>query len=549
MNRFDADIIIVGAGPVGMTAAIEAGRRGKSVIVLERRDVENPAGAKCNSVAARTMETFRSLGIADDVAQAGLPDDFPTDVICATSVTGPELTRLELPSRNERGAPRFGDSKWRAAEPMVRVSQIYLEPILKRKMLATPGVAAHFKAEVSQVGQDADGVTVNATLADGSVATFTGQYLLGCDGGRSLVRKTIGATLTGDAEIARTRSTLIHAPGLKALWGKRRPAWMSWIVNSQARGIVVAIDGRDTWLVHRPLPEGETEFDAVDFDTSIRAVLGVDGDFDYEVINHEDWIGRRMVADKMRDRRIFIAGDAAHLWVPFAGYGMNAGIADAMNAVWAISNVLDGWAGPAMLDAYEAERHPITEQVSRHAMQSMLDTVEALGKGSVPKAFSSRYNPAGIAMRAVMARKIGPLNAAQFLPEGLNFGYFYDRSPVIVADGLAPGYSMGAHTPSTVPGCRLPHFLIDGRPVVDLLGPAYTLLRFDPGIDVAPLVKAAGRAGMPLKLVDARMPSGDPAFTHPLMIVRPDQHVAWRGKSIPTDPETLIARLAGRPAL
>jgi 2-polyprenyl-6-methoxyphenol hydroxylase-like FAD-dependent oxidoreductase len=546
MTQFNADIIIVGAGPVGMTAAIEAGRRGKSVTVLERRDAENPAGAKCNSVAARTMETFRSLGIADEVARAGLPDDFPTDVICATSVTGPELTRLELPSRNERGEPRFGDTKWRAAEPMVRVSQIYLEPILKRKMLATPGVTAHFKAEVLEVGQDRDGVTVNATLTDGSAVTFTGQYLLGCDGGRSLVRKTIGAKLTGDAEIARTRSSLIRAPGLKALWGKRRPAWMSWIVNSQARGIVVAIDGQDTWLVHRPLPEGETDFDAVDFDASIRAVLGVDNDFTYDVINHEDWIGRRMVADRMRDRRIFIAGDAAHLWVPFAGYGMNAGIADAMNAVWAISNVLDGWAGQGMLDAYEAERQPITEQVSRHAMQSMLDTVEALGKGPVPTAFSSRYNPAGIAMRAVMARKIGPLNEAQFLPEGLNFGYFYDRSPVIVADGVAPDFSMGSHTPSTVPGCRLPHFLVDGRPVMDLFGPAYTLLRLDPRVDVAPLVDAAKHAGMPLKLVDAVAPDGDPAFTHPLIIVRRDHHVAWRGHGMPWEPHDLVARLSGR---
>jgi hypothetical protein len=143
--------------------------------------------------------------------------------------------------------------------------------------------------------------------------------------------------------------------------------------------------------------------------------------------------------------------------LPFGGYGMNAGIADAMNAVWAISNVLDGWAGPAMLDAYEAERQPITEQVSRHAMQSMLDMVDALGRSIVPKAFSSRYNPAGVAMRAVMARKIAPINEAQFLPEGLNFGYFYDRSPVIVADGGAPDFSMAAirHRPCPVAACRI----------------------------------------------------------------------------------------------
>lgn len=548
MTMFDADIIVVGAGPVGMCAAIEAGRRGRHVLMLERREAENPAGAKCNTVAARSMETFRLLGVADEVAEAGLPDDFPTDVICATSVTGPELTRLELPSRRERGKPRFGHTMWRAAEPMVRISQIYLEPILKRAMLATPGVTAHFGAEVTEVVQDTNGVSVTATLADGAERRFRAQYLIGCDGGRSLVRKTIGAKLTGDAEIARTRSTLISAPDLKALWGARRPAWMSWIVNHNARGIVVAIDGRDTWLVHRPLPADETEFEAVDFDASIRAVLGVDGDFEYQVINHEDWIGRRMVADRMRDGRVFIAGDAAHLWVPFAGYGMNAGIADAMNAAWKICNVLDGWAGPAMLDAYEAERQPITEQVSRHAMQSMLDTVEAIGKGPVPKVFSSRYNPIGIVMRAVMARRIGPLNDAQFLPEGLNFGYFYDHSPLIVEDGPAPDFSMGSHTPSTVPGCRLPHFEIDGRPVMDLLGPAYSLLRLDPSVEVTRLVDAARTAGMPLKLVDAIAPASDPAFTTKLILVRRDQHVAWRGDAVPADPAKLVARLCGHTA-
>lgn len=541
---FDADLIIIGAGPVGMSAAIAAGQRGRSVIVLERREVEDAAGAKCNTVAARTMEAFRTFGIAEKVGAAGLPNDFPTDVVATTSVTGPEFDRLKLPSRRERGRIEFPDSAWPGPEPMVRLSQIYLEPILKEAMLAIPGVTAHFRAEATVVAQDDNGVNVTANFPDGSTRTLRGRFLLGADGGRSLTRHAIGAKLTGDAEIARSRSTLVRAPGLRALWGDRRPGWMTWIVNSQVRGILVAIDGRDIWLLHRALPQGETDFQKVDREASIRAMLGVDESFKYEVLNHEDWIARRMVADRLRDGRIFIAGDAAHLWVPFAGYGMNAGIADGLNAVWVICNFLDGWAGPAMLAAYHAERHPITEQVSRHAMQSMLDMVDALGKGPVPKAFSSRLNPLGGLMRAVMGRKIAPINRAQFLPAGLNYGYYYEGSPIIVADGKAPGFTLAEHTASTVPGCRLPHFLIGNKPVMDLLGPVYTLLRFDPARDVAPVQDAASRAGMPLIVVDAMRPDL-PAFKHSLIIVRRDQHVVWRGQTIPANPEALVARLSG----
>lgn len=547
MSGYDADLIIVGAGPVGMSAAIAAAQRGRSVLIFERRQDTDPAGAKCNTVAARTMETFRRFGIADEVAAAGLPDDFHTDVILATALNGPEFHRVKLPSRNERGRPEFADSKWRSAEPMVRVSQIYLEPVLQKKMISMPEIMAHFGSEVVEVTQDEHGATARIELADGTEKSVTAPYILGCDGARSMVRHAIGTRLTGDAEIARTRSTLIRAPGINGLMGDRRRSWMSWIVNHEARGIVVAIDGKDTWLIHRALARGETDFESVDFHGSIRALLGVDDGFSYEVLHHEDWIGRRMVAEKMRDRRLFLAGDAAHLWIPFAGYGMNAGIADGVNAVWLICNVLDGWADPAILDAYQAERHPITEQVSRHAMDSMVAAMDALGKGTVPRAFGSRYNPVGAAMRSVMGRKLAPINEAQFLPEGLNFGYYYGASPIIVGDGTSPpDFTMDHHTPSTVPGCRLPHFWIGDVSIYDRLGPCYTVLCFNSDIDLTPLIDAAKAAAMPLEVVNLPPRRNDPAFQHDLLIVRSDQHVAWRGDSICAQPDSLVTTLCGK---
>ena len=219
-----------------------------------------------------------------------------------------------------------------------------------------------------------------------------------------------------------------------------------------------------------------------------------------------------------------------------------------MNIAWLLSNVLQGWAHPDMLDAYEAERQPITEQVSRLAMQSMVDTMDALGKGSPPPSMSSRYNPAGIAIRKAMGMKLHKVNVPQFAPEGLNFGYYYLGSPIIAYDnGQPPAYTMGSVTPSTVPGCRMPHFwLAPGQSVYDRLGPVYTLIRFDARVNIDPLIDAAAVAGMPLVVLDTLAPEGDPAFEHALLIVRQDQHVAWRGDVVPANPTRLVDRLCGR---
>lgn len=554
MERIDHPVIIAGAGPVGMCAALQLASRGIRVLLLEAKTADQPADAKCNTVASRTLETLRRFGIADEVRAAGLPDDYTTDVIYTTSLAGPEMTRIALPSRNERRhdpfPEGFPDAGWRTPEPFVRVSQLYSNPIIARRVRQSPTITLQYSTEVIGYAQSGDAVDVTVRGPDGRERTLRASFLLGADGGRSVIRQAMGVRLQGDAELAHMRSTLIRAPGLKALFNGRRPAWMSWVANHHVKGVVVAIDGEDTWLCHRQLPPGQRDFNSLDLHASIRHLLGVDETLAYEVLHHEDWVGRRLVASRFRDGRVFIAGDAAHLWVPFAGYGMNAGIADGVSIAWLIANVLEGWAGPAMLDAYEAERLPITEQVSRHAMQSMLDTMEALGTGTTPKALSSRYNPAGIAMRKVMGAKLHRLNVPQFAPEGLNFGYYYRGSPIICDDGeAAPDYTMGSITPSTVPGCRMPHFwLPDGSSVYDQLGPVYTLLSFDPGLPTERLKQAAAEAGLPIRQVDVPARPRESAFRHLLLIVRQDQHVAWRGQRIPDDPVALVALLAGKAA-
>ena len=523
--------------------AIEATLRGLDVVIVEPRAAGELPSAKCNTVAARTMETFRRFGVADLVRGAGLPDDYPTDVIYATSIAGPEITRIAQPSRNERHLDGYPDSDWLTPEPVVRISQIYLEPILWDRMRSLPNVTVLNLTTVERYEQTPEGVTTYARGVDGAEVVITSRYLVGCDGGRSTIRKAMDVKLVGDAEIGRTRTSLVRSPEIRELFGDRRPAWMSWIINSEVRGTVIAIDGEELWLLHRAVPGAD--FEKVDLDGSIQRLLGADHHVEYEVLHHEDWIGRRLVAERFRDGNVFIAGDAAHMWVPFAGYGMNAGIADGVALAWLLSSVLHGWAPETILDAYEAERLPITEQVSRLAMEKVLEDAAALG-GSAPPAELSDPGAAGQEIRDVIGPILRNINLPQFSPEGLNFGYFYDASPIIVHDGAAPPYSMGDVTPSTVPGCRMPHFEVEGTPILDLLGPDYTLVRFEPDIDLTRFLSAAQVAGLPITVVDAPKPSDPDVFTTSLLIVRSDQHVAWRGDEPPQDHHGLIDRLRGR---
>jgi hypothetical protein len=308
--------------------------------------------------------------------------------------------------------------------------------------------------------------------------------------------------------------------------------------------MVYAIDGRERWLVHNYMKPGEGDFDEVDRDGCLRTILGVDADFKYEIISKEDWFGRRLIADKFRDRSAFIAGDAAHIWVPYAGYGMNAGIADAMNLSWLLAAHLNGWAPSSILDAYEAERWPITSQVSQFAMSHA--EAEIRRRGSVPDEIEAA-GAEGERARRDVGRLTYEINVQQYACAGLNFGTYYDRSPIISYDGAAhPAYTMNSYTPSTVPGCRTPHLWCkDGRSLYDAMGPEFTLLRLDPATDVAALDAAARLRGMPLKVLDIERP--DPVIYNgdKLVLSRPDQHVAWRSNRLPADSLAIIDRVRG----
>ena len=541
----DCQVLIVGAGPVGLTLAMELASRGVRVTIAETRRKGEPPEVKCNHVAARSMEIFRRLGVAGTLRNAGLPEDYPNDVAYRTTFTGYELTRIPIPCRRDRYTSKNGpDTWWPTPEPPHRINQIFMEPLLLAHAVAMPGVRLLDRTRIEEVREEGELVRVAARdLETGELRSLTCRYLVGCDGGRSLVRHSIGATFEGDAVIQRVQSSYIRAPDLIKRQ-KHERAWATFSLNPRRPGNCYAIDGRETWLIHNYLKPDDKDFDSVDRDWAIRTILGVGEDFNYRVLTKEDWYGRRLIASRFRKGRVFICGDSAHIWVPYAGYGMNAGIADASNLAWMLAAHLNGFAPDAILDGYEAERKPITAQVSRFAM----DHAHAMAqqRRAVPATIEEE-SPAGEAARAALGRAAYDLNVQQYCAAGLNFGSYYEGSPLIAYDvETAPPYTMSTFTPSTVPGCRTPHvWLDDGRSLYDALGPWFTLLRLDRSADPSPLLEAAKRRRVPLALLDVKSEEVEGLYRHRLLLSRPDQVVAWRGNECPKDCDGLVGQIVG----
>lgn len=550
MAGLETSVLIVGAGPVGLTLALDLAWRGIDVTIVERRRPGEPPDPKCNHVAARTMEVFRRLGVAEQLRNAGLPEDYPHDAAYRTTFTGRELTRVVIPCRRDRDTDMSGaDSHWPTAELPHRINQLFLEPILFAHSAAQPRVTILNQVEVEGFEQNDDGVLARLRdLASDTTRTIAARYLIGCDGARSTIRRAIGARLEGDAVVQQVQATFIRAPDLIHRVGSK-PAWMNISVNPRRNGNVIAIDGRERWMIFNYLRPDET-FDSVDRAWAIRTILGVGPEFTYEILSNEDWVGRRLIANTFRSGRVFLAGDSAHIWVPYAGYGMNAGIADAMNLSWLLAAHLNGWAPSAILDAYEAERWPITSQVSHYAMSHAEKEIARRGAVS---ALIEADGPEGDFARAEAGRLAYEINRPQYAAGGLNFGYFYDRSPIIAYDGAAhPPYTMATFTQGSVPGCRAPHLWFDGpdgrRSLYDAFGPEFTLLRREHRADMAPLLSDAREKRMPLTMVDIAGEEAASLYPRALTLVRPDQHVAWRGDTLPEDSGSLVDHIRGAAA-
>jgi 2-polyprenyl-6-methoxyphenol hydroxylase-like FAD-dependent oxidoreductase len=521
-------VLIVGGGPVGLTLAMDLAWRGIDVVIAERRPPNDPPNVKCGQIGARSMEVFRRLGVAEKLRGIGLPADYPNDIVSATSVTGIEFSRVLIPARGARGTPAEAgpDTTWPTPEHTHRCNQKFFEPVLFAHAAQQPRIRILHRTEITDLAQDEQGVTASAAdLASGRRSTIECDYLVGCDGASSLVRKSIASKFLGAPVLQHAQSFYVRAPQLRSLL-PGKPAWLYFSLNSSRCGVTMAVDGRDTWNMQNFSYPGETGLDHLDRDWVIRSILGVGPDFEYELLSYEDWIARRLVASKFRDRRVFICGDAAHVWMPLGGFGMSAGIADAVNLAWKLAGVIHGWATPEILGAYEAERQPITDQASR-IISDIGHQVMMQRKELSPDV--ERLDATGESARAAAGQLAYALDVEQQCCGGLNFGYFYDQSPIIAYDDEhAPTYTMGTFTSTTVPGCRVPHIWIEGRrSLYDAMGPDYTLLRLDPTAHIAGIVVAAAKRGLPLAVLDVKSNETSDLYHHKLVLVRPDQHVAW----------------------
>lgn len=532
-------VLIIGGGPVGLSLGMDLASRGVETLILEQRAAMEAPEPRCNHVSARTMEVFRRLGIADQVRASGLPADYPHDVAYVSSMFGHELGRVHIPSRANRfNDAGYADGGWPTPEPPHRINQVYLEPVLFRHATTFDKltIVSNFRAQ--SITQSGTSVQVSGIdLNSGETREFEAHFVAGCDGASSMVRKMLGVKLQGDDGLMHSMMATITAPGLLEKAGCN-PAWMYWILNPRQLGAVIALDGADKWVVNAFY---STQPDAESFDWNAAIQRCIGSDVDFTIHTQKPWVGRRLLADKFSVGNVFLLGDAAHNWLPMAGYGMNAGIADAANLAWKLAAVINGWADPGLLPTFEAERRPILDQVSsiaalvrkKNNLEISPEVEEASAEGDAYRAQLGGY----------MVENDGP----QFACIGLNFGYYYEGSPAIAYDGgQPPAYTIGTYTPSTCPGCRVPHiWLNDKTSLYDHLGPEYSLLRCDSSIDVSAMLDAARMAGVPLHTIDLDGQTEASIYDMPLVLVRPDQHVAWRGIAVPANPEQLIAQIRG----
>lgn len=526
-------VLVAGGGPSGLAAALELGRRGVEVLVVEPRTVLDPLRPRAKTTSVRTMEHLRRWGLADRLrAAAPLPVSHAQDVVFCTGLFGHEITRFP---------EAFGlwtQPRQIAAEAGQQAPQPDVEVLLRAAAAELASVTVLVGSRVTAVTDGPDEVRATIEGPDGATTDVVAEYLLGCDGSGGISRRAIGARYEGSSGALPNLSVTFRSRALE-----ERPLCALgvhyWVIGTERGGLMGRLDLDGTWWA---IVQG---IDAVAEDADpvalVRAMVG--DDIDVEVLATDPWQARMLLVDRYRGERVFLVGDAAHLNPPWGGHGFNTCIGDAVNVGWKLAAVLRGWAPAGLLDSYEPERRPVARR-----------TIEAAGgqEAFLAPAFSGRDvdddGPTGWELRAALAEAL-QVKDPEFHSLGLVLGYDYPDSPVVVPDGRpVPEPTLATFTPSGHPGARLPHaWLADGDSLFDRLGPELSLLRLDAAADPAPLATEARRRGIPLTVVDLTdVPGLRELLGEDLVLVRPDQHVAWRGPAV-ADPAALFDRVLGVP--
>jgi 2-polyprenyl-6-methoxyphenol hydroxylase-like FAD-dependent oxidoreductase len=529
-------VLIVGGGPVGLALALDLGRKGVDLVLVEARDgsVNVP---KMNMVNARSMEFCRRWGLAGRIKEIGWPDDFENNAMFVTSLGGFELATFDYPSYAQRGELPY------TPEGSRRISQMLFDPMLAEETAKIPGVSRLYRTRMEAFEQFPD--RVEARLVDrdtGEETIVSADYLVGCDGAESSVREMAGIDINGSMRISSSISMFLHSPGLRAA-NPKRDAWVYWCFGPEGIwGSMGNIDGHDLWRSSCFTQGPDPDLDNFDPYHWVGKAIGFDHPFEIKAVL--PWDRREMVARRYVSGRVILAGDSAHAMSPTGGLGMNTGLGDADGLSWRLAAIVQGWGDPALLDSYDRERRPVAEQNVSEATTSYR-RLEAVPRD--PAMLDD--TPAGAAVRAEIraAIKAGDFER-EFEQEGTVLGYDYYDSPIVMRDGSERiEHDSKIYVQQARPGHRAPHAWIgDGVSTLDLFGAGFALLRFDAAADVSRLAEAAGDAGVPLAVHDIGDPAVAALYERKLVLVRPDGHVAWRADAEPGKPAELWDVVCGR---
>ena len=550
-KRSTIPVAIVGGGPVGLVLALFLDRYGVRSVLFNSEEGQRPH-PKGSTQNARTLEHFRRLGISEPVRRLGLPADHPTDVAYFTRFNAWELARIRMPSEAEKmRAVAAAPVTDQIPEPILRANQMYVEAFLLDYARTRSNITLRFGWQVDHLATEADGAVVEAERSsDGACESWRVSYVVGCDGGHSFVRQMLGARYRGFDALqqqymgGRMIASHIRAPTLIRSVLRDRLAWQYWSVTPEIQLMLASLNGRDEFLVFSQPANPELGSPDATIATIVQRAAGAD--VALEVLGHRPWTGGvALVSERFGEGRVLLAGDAVHLFTPTGGFGMNTGIDDTANLSWKLAAMVHGWGGASLLDSYEIERKPIAVRNTIAAREL------AKRNGTIPTPSAMEEdNAEGEAARRQVGTHLSTFGEA-FASIGLQLGVRYDGSPIIVPDGAPPADNFSRYTPSSAPGGRAPHIWLDerrgrGSSLYDRLGIGFTLLRLGGhAADSAALEATARRRGIPLDVLDHPSEAARDLYERDLVLIRPDQHVAWRGNRPPNDPDMLWSKLVG----
>jgi len=534
--NLETPVLIIGGGPVGLALALDLGWRGVECLLVDELERDGyRTHPRANLINSRTMEFCRRWGVAGRVKEVGTPPDYPHTAMYVTGMRGHLIARIERPAHG--GGKRIAFTP----EPPQRCNQIWFDPVLRERAEEFPSVKLRYRWRFDSFAQDEGSVTSSVTdTTTGETHAVRSAYLAACCGGRSPIRRQLGIDANEGEVLGAPMSVYFRAKDLWSYHDKGKGVLHFIVGPTGVWATLNSLNGGDLWRVtlHGGAKvHGASE--AIDHKSILARIVGCE--FLYELISITPWVRRKLVTASYRHGRVFLAGDCAHQNTPTGGYGMNTGMGDAVDLGWKLAAALQGWAGPGLLDSYDAERRPVALRNVEEATRNF----QLRSFAAVPELVEATH--AGDAARKKLGDEIARSTARELLSDGIAMGYRYDDSPIVCADGgTPPPLSVTDYAQTSSSGARAPHVpLAGGGSTLDLFGKSFVMLRLGreaPG--VAPVEEAAKRRGVPLETATLDDAAACSAYEKKLVLVRPDGHVAWRGDALP-EADALIARVSG----